>query len=247
VFIAYELMQNNPAGARSRLEARLQQGSDPDLLVLAARTYLAMKDVAAAEKALRLAIEADPSQNEPYGMLASIYINQKRLDEALREYEALSKKQARPIVPLTMAGVILEQQGKQDEAMKRYENALALDPEAGAAANNLAWILAERGQDLDRALQLAQTAVRASPDTPEISDTLGWVYYKRDLPDLAIPLFRQASEKAPAVPEYHYHLGLALLKSGDKVGGRASLQRALTLKPSASVAAEIRRALESES
>jgi tetratricopeptide (TPR) repeat protein len=244
--IAYELTNNNSAAARSRLEARLQQGSDPDLLLLAARTYLMMKDAAAAEKALRMAIEADPSRNQPYAMLGSMYMDQKRLDEALREYEALSKRQARPIAPLTMTGLILEQQGKPDEAIKRYEDALAVDAQASVAANNLAWILAERGQDLNRALQLAQTAAAATPDTPEIIDTLGWVYYKRDLPQLAIPLFEQASKKAPAVPEYHYHLGLALLKSGDKVKGRASLQHALTLKPNASVAAQIRRALESE-
>jgi tetratricopeptide (TPR) repeat protein len=247
VFIAYELMQNNAAGARSRLEARLKQGTNPDLLVLAARTYLSLKDTASAEKALRAAIEADPSRNEPYSMLGSIYMSQKRLDEALREYETLSKKQARPVVPLTMTGLILERQGKVDAAIKRYEDVLALDSRASVAANNLAWILAERGQDLDRALQLAQTAVAASPDTPEILDTLGWVYYKKDLPQLAIPLFQQASEKGPSVPEYHYHLGLALLKSGDNLKGRASLQRALDLKPNPRVAAEIRRVLGSSS
>ena len=208
-------------------------------------TYLTLKDPAAAEKVLRAAIEADPSRNEPYAMLGSIYVNQKRLDEAIREYETLSKKQAKPVGSLTMIGMLLEQQGNVDAAMKRYDDVLALDSRAGVASNNLAWLLADRGQDLDKALQLAQTAVAASPERPEILDTLGWVYYKKDLPTLAIPLFQECVEKSPAVPEYHYHLGLALVKSGDATKGRASLQRALNAKPNAAVSAEIRRALES--
>jgi len=113
-----------------------------------------------------------------------------------------------------------------------------------AAANNLAWILAERGQDLDRALQLAQTAVSVAPERPELIDTLGWVYYKKNQPRQAILYFQQCIEKSPTVAEYHYHLGLALVKAGDPTGGRASLQRALDLKPNAAVAAEIRKALE---
>jgi Tfp pilus assembly protein PilF len=171
-------------------------------------------------------------------------VSQGRLDEALTEFDTLAKKQAKPIGPLTMIGMILERQGKLDDAIKRYEGVLALDSRSMIAANNLAWILANRDQDLDRALQLAQTAVAARPEEPQVLDTLGWVHYKRNQPEQAIPFFRQCIERAPAVAGYHYHLGLALLKSGDKPNARASLQRALDLKPDASVAAEIRKALE---
>ena len=242
--IALALTQGNAAEARTRLEQRMKQGTDANVLILAGNTYIGLRDPAAAEKALRAAIEADPSRNEPYATLASIYLSQKRLDEALREFETLSKKQAKPLGPVTMMGIILEQQGNIDAAMKRYDDALAIDSRAPVASNNLAWILAERGQDLDRALQLAQTAVAGSPDKPEILDTLGWVYYKRNQPQQAIPLFQQTVEKAPAVAEYHYHLGLALVKSGDNVKGRAALQRALDSKPNAAVAAEIRKSLD---
>lgn len=244
VAIALEIMQSNPAAARARLEARLRQGTTPELLVFAGRTYLSLKDPAAAEKVLRQAIEQDPSGNDAYAILGSMYLGQNRIDEAIREYEALSSKQSNPVGPLTITGMLLERQGKVDAAMKKYDDALVLDSRAAVASNNLAWILAERGQDLDRALQLAQTAVAASPDKPEVVDTLGWVYYKRNQPAQAIPYFQQCVQKSPTVAEYHYHLGLALLQNGDKPNARASLQRALGLKPSASVAADVRRALE---
>ena len=101
------------------------------------------------------------------------------------------------------------------EAIRR---ALAIDSRAGVAANNLAWIFAERGQDLDRALQLAQTAVAGSPDRPEMSILSAGVL-KQNQPLRAIPLFQQCIQKSPAVADYHYHLGLALVKSGDNAEG----------------------------
>jgi Tfp pilus assembly protein PilF len=177
-------------------------------------------------------------------MLGQLYLSQEKLDLALKEFEALSTRQAKPVASLTMIGMILEQQGKVDAAIKRYEDVLAIDSRAGTAANNLAWILADRGQELDRALQLAQTAVAVAPETPQIIDTLGWVYYRRNQPELAIPLFLRSINKAPTAAEYHYHFGLARLKTGAAADGRAALQHALDLKPSPALAAEISRALE---
>jgi len=87
--------------------------------------------------------------------------------------------------------------------------------------------------------------VAAQPEEPHVLDTLGWVYYKRNQPQQAIPLFQQSVQKSPADAQFHYHLGLALLKSGDSAKGRAALQRALDAKPTAALSTEIRRALDS--
>ena len=137
--------------------------------------YLSMKDEASAEKALRAATAADPSMLPPYGLLGDLYLSQKKLDLALQQFDALASRQEKPIAALTMVGMILKQQGKNDLAKKRYEDALAIDPRAATAANNLAWMLADEGGDLDRALQLAQTATEASPNVPDIWHTLGWI------------------------------------------------------------------------
>ena len=83
------------------------------------------------------------------------------------------------------------------------------------------------------------------PNDPDVSDTLGWVYYKRDLATLAIGHLRDSVEKVPSNPVYHYHLGRAYLKTGEKERGRASLERALRLDPSFDGAAHARQALAS--
>ena len=49
------------------------------------------------------------------------------------------------------------------------------------AANNLAWMYAETGENLDMALQLAQAAARRLPNIPAIQDTLGWIHHKKGL------------------------------------------------------------------
>jgi uncharacterized protein HemY len=51
-------------------------------------------------------------------------------------------------------------------------------------------------------------------------------------------------EKAPSNASYHYHLGLAFLKTGEIANGQASLRRALDSSPSQATAAEIQRALD---
>jgi tetratricopeptide (TPR) repeat protein len=64
-----------------------------------------------------------------------------------------------------------------------------------------------------------------------VQDTIGWVYYKRELPGLAIPAFERSIEKAPVNPIYHYHLALAHAKAGDTAKALQSAQQALKLKP----------------
>jgi Flp pilus assembly protein TadD len=64
-----------------------------------------------------------------------------------------------------------------------------------------------------------------------VSDTLGFIYYKKNLMSLAVSTLKTSTEKAPNNPVYQYHLGLAYASAGDAVRARASLQKALTLKP----------------
>ena len=222
---------NNFAGATSRVERRLKEEPTPTILLLAARTYIAAKDSPAAERVLRQAIELDASLLPPYELLGRLYIAQRKLNEARIEFEALARRQAKPVSALTMTGMILMAQGQTELAKKRFEEVLAIDPRAVIAANNLAWMLAESGDNLDTALKYAQVATAQAPDQPELMDTLGWVYYKKNLPELAIPLFENCVKKAPGNASYHHHLGVAYLKAGKFDQARASLQRALANNP----------------
>jgi putative PEP-CTERM system TPR-repeat lipoprotein len=244
--VSLDLAGKNPSSAVARVETRLARTpNDAGALVLAARTYVATGDLKKAEQALRRAIEVDSSNYPAYSMLGHLYFSQRRLDEALAEFDELSKRQPRPIQAHTLAGVILEAQKKPEDARKRYEQALALDPEMPVAANNLAWMYVETGGNLDVALQLAQAATRRLPDNPAIQDTLGWIYYKKGLIALAVPPFQRCVELDPSNPVFHFHLGLAYLKAGDSPKARTALRHALTLAPDFAGASEAKQALAS--
>jgi tetratricopeptide (TPR) repeat protein len=134
-------------------------------------------------------------------------------------------------------------QGNLAQAKKRFEEVLAMDPGATIAANNLAWMYADSGENLDAALQLAQIATAGLPDSPQLMDTLGYVYLKKKLPQLAIPQFSRSVEKEPKNAIYLLHLGMAYLDSGDIERGRNALQRALDAKPDAATTAQIQTLL----
>ena len=242
--LALDLSEGNLAGAKERIDRRLAAGSpSPALLLVAARTYAGAADPGAAERFLRQAIDADPALLPAYSMLGQLYLKQKRLDEARREFEALAARHSRPVPALTMAGMILYVQGNVPEARRRFQEALAVEPNAAIAANNLAWSYAESGERLDEALQLALTATTSAPEVPEMIDTLGWVYYKKKQPELALAAFTRSIEKDPRNPSYQYHSGLAHLQAGDVERGRAALERALKLRPDFAGADDARRQL----
>ena len=192
---------------------------------------------------MKKAIEVAPQSLQAYGFLGQLYISQKRLDQALAEFDQMAKKDPRSVGAPTMAGMILEVQGKRDQAKGRYEQALQINPDAAVAANNLAYIYAEQGGNLDVALQLAQTAKRALPDLAEVSDTLGFVYLKKDLVSLAIPPLEASAKKDPQNWIYQYHLGLAYSKAGEKAKAKQALERALAINASFPGAEDARKTL----
>jgi Flp pilus assembly protein TadD len=143
-----------------------------------------------------------------------------------------------------MAGMLHETRGDRAAARDAYERALAADPGAGVAANNLAWIYVQDGR-LDDAYRLAKVAQDVLRRRPEAEDTLGWIHLQRGLASQAIAAFERARERAPANPIYHYHLGLAHLQAGDRDRARTALTRALEIKPDFAGADDARARLAS--
>jgi len=244
--VALDLEEKRPEQARARVEQRLQKTPNASaVLALAGRTWAATGDMTKGEELLHRAIDADASNLEAYSLLAGLYLSQQKLDQAVAELDKIAARQPKAVGPPTLAALILQSQGKEEEARRRYERLVeGGNPDAAVAANNLAWTYASRGEQLDRALQLAQAAVAKAPEHPEFNDTLAFVYLKKQLPSLAIPPLRLAVEKVPSNPAFHYHLGLAYSQTGDKASARQALERALKLKADFEGAEDARKVLK---
>lgn len=148
-------------------------------------------------------------------------------DEALASFEQASVADPHNTAALLESGILLEALGKKKEAVDAYTKVLGIDGDNTAALNNLAFLSAESGTNLDQAMTFAERAKKKVPDNPEVSDTLGFVYYKKNLNDEALRIFRQLVQDRPQNPTFHFHLAMALLKQGDKQGARQEAERAL--------------------
>ena len=216
-----------------------------ELLLIGGRAYATAGDLVKSEAALKRAIELDPARLQGYNLLGQLYARQHRLDEARTRFQDVQRRNPKSVSAGTMVGMLLESQGHATEAEKEYEKVLAIDPHAGVAANNLAWLYVTGQSRLDEALQLAKTAQQAMPDEPSINDTLGWIYVKKNMGSMAITPLQSSVQKSPAEPVYHYHLGMAYLDAGEFDKAKTSLSKALALKPDFDGAEDARKALAS--
>lgn len=124
-------------------------------------------------------------------------------------------------------GYVYQMAGQGQQAEAQYRKCLQLNREYPEALNNLAFLLAEEGQQFDEALSLAQRAVQASKQSIQSSDTLGWIYLKQGHLDAANQIFAALVRKDAKNPILHYHLGLVLNRRGDHAQARAELKAAL--------------------
>jgi tetratricopeptide (TPR) repeat protein len=215
---------------RRLASARLASDRDnPRVMVLAARAAALDKDNAEAERLLRRAVQLAPSNPDAYALLGQLYIGNGRLDEARAQFSRMEP--AQPVAANTMLGLIDEAQGRRTEAVTHYERALHADPQAGLAANNLAWLRLAEGKT-DEAVRLARIGQQALPERPEMNDTLGWMLYQAGRHTSAIQYLTRTVQLASGKALYQYHLGMAYMGAGDAMKAQAALKRALALDAS---------------
>jgi len=167
-----------------------------------------------AEVSYKKALEKDPASTNSVGYLAALYIQSGRFAEGMNELDVLIKKNPSNAGAYTVKGMIDENQGRIESAKQNYIQALKIDPNYETAGNNLAFLLAEQGQDLNTALGWAQMARKKQPENPGIADTLGWVYYKLGNNLLARDQLQFAVGKQPDNAVFQYHL--AMIYKGTK-------------------------------
>lgn len=118
--------------------------------------------------------------------------------------------------------------GQTDARIDLYEDLYAANPGNESIANNLAGLLADYRYEDSASLARAVQMVDALSDTndPLLMDTVGWVYYRDRNYDQAVQYLERAVAAVSGIPVLHYHLGMAYLGAGDKVGAKQELQKA---------------------
>lgn len=143
------------------------------------------------------------------------------------EPRLLQWQQANPndqLVPMYLAENSLAEK-RFKVAIERFEAIVKQQPKNVGALNNLAW--AYQQEKDPRAVATAEQALQLAPGNPSVMDTLGWMLAEQGNTARALPLLQKAAGLAPASREIHYHLAVALSKSGDKVNARKELDKLL--------------------
>jgi tetratricopeptide (TPR) repeat protein len=203
----------------------------PRLYDLLGRLYLNQKNYPKAEEAFRKTLAIDKNSFTTYAALSQVLMLENSPDKAGAVLEDLLKVNPKSAEAHVLLGSIAEGRHDSAAALSHYKEALKIDPQSPIAANNLAYAMAESGQNLDEALKLAQIAKQQMPENATVTDTMGWVYYKKGAFATAVDLFKECVKKDDKSAVYQYHLGVAYFKSGDRYNARWALSQAITLDP----------------
>jgi tetratricopeptide (TPR) repeat protein len=172
-----------------------------------------------------------PSHRQPlyYSLLAGIQVNLKQLANG---HEILKKgiEQYPDNVQLIFEyGLLLEQEGKQEEAIASMEKVLELQPDHVEALNYLGYTWADNNIHLEKALEYINKAIALKPDNGYILDSLGWVYFHMGELEMARIELEHAIALEPDDPYILEHMGEIYQKSGHKEKARNSYRRAREL------------------
>jgi tetratricopeptide (TPR) repeat protein len=172
------------------------------------------------------ALELDPKDAEAKAGLATLRAQGGDRDGAIALYDEAAALAENPAPYIYLAAQLALAKGDAAGAEQRLRRVVSADPGHVGSRNDLAWLLAEQGQELDAALALALAAERLDA-SPDVLDTLGWVYLKRGESAEAVKAFERAVEKRSDSPSMRYRLAIALTQAGDKQRAREMFQTAL--------------------
>jgi tetratricopeptide (TPR) repeat protein len=226
--IDLDIANKNYAAGHRRVDEVLQkQPTSAVAYYLRGKLYLSEKKFDLAQTALLKAIDLDSNLSSAYDLLSPAFLNANNPSQALNQMNAVLAKKPDDLQALLAIGMIYSQMKEFNKARDAYERVIAVSPTHILALNNLAYIYAEKFNDLKRGSELAQKARSIAPTNPSVLDTLGWITYKQGDYQQAAELLKDSVAKSPDNAEIQFHLGMAEYMMGRTDAARAALKTAV--------------------
>jgi tetratricopeptide (TPR) repeat protein len=124
----------------------------------------------------------------------------------------------------------LERQGRFDEALAEYREALRLEPRSYQIHNSYGNLLGKMDRP-DEALAEYREAIRLNPQIPFLHNNLGAELARLGRFDEAMNAFTNAAQLDPVSPWPHFQMARVLLQQGRDAEAIAKLHEALRLDP----------------
>ncbi|MFY4729356.1 tetratricopeptide repeat protein, partial [Nitrospira sp. BLG_2] len=228
--VKLEVARGSLKPVKTRLETMI--GKQPDHSYahgLLGEVLVIAGDHSGAEAHFERATALNPKWITPWLNWGSLWLRQKRFDQAVLVVKNGLKDNAESEELHMLLASIHSAQGIIDEAIRAYDAVLGLNPKNVLAANNLAVLLTDHKgdpQSLEKAFVLSRDFEKETPH-PLFLDTLGWVRFKMGQREEAIRLLKYAVAKFPEAPVLNYHLGVAFFHSGKPAEARTHLSKSL--------------------
>jgi len=127
-------------------------------------------------------------------------------------------------------GLVLDRQGKTQEAIAHYAEALRIKPDFVRAHNNLGLVLVGQGKTQEAIAHYAE-ALRIKPDYAQAHNNLGLVLVGQGKTQEAIAHYAEALRIKPDYAEAYNNLGIVLARQGKTQEAVAHFAEALRIKP----------------
>ena len=127
-------------------------------------------------------------------------------------------------------GAIRSRQGRTEEAMARFRDALRIKPDLFEARLNLGNLLYSSGKP-EEAVALQEEAVRLAPENAVARYNLGTALAREGRYEEAVSQLREAVRLRGDFAEAEYNLGTAFLKMRSLPAAQEHLRRAIELRP----------------
>lgn len=193
-------------------------------------------EVAAAERCMEQALDLRPESQELVRELASFYLNNSAVDEAMEMLgvDSLEAEDARLMNPQVyfIQGRIASKQDQNNDALTAYDRALALsNGEMAEAWLNRGVVLKRLGR-VEDAVESYRSAAAMRSDYPEAWYNMALAFGELNEVDSVVKAYRRCLALDPQSVNAHYNLGIALKELNDFQGAVASWQRAVEIDPS---------------
>lgn len=242
--VGYDLYKKQPEQALARLNAQIAKSPrNSGLYDLLAQLQIKNKNFDQAVATARKAMEINPDDGDAISIYAQLQVSSGQTASAIAAWEQWTKSHPGNAGSLAILGALEESRGNKQKAEDDYKKALQFQPEQPVAANNLAYIMLENGENVDVALTLAQTARRGKPDSPNTADTLAWAYYYKGTYAFARDLLEDAVKSDPSSATMEYHLGMVYSRLKDRNNAAIHLKKAISLAPNSSTAKDAQAVL----
>ncbi len=161
-----------------------------------------------------------------------------RDEEALQMAEGLLQavlaRHPNSLSSLMILGMLMQGEGRHEEAAALNRKILELDPNNIIAMNNLAWVLCEEQGQPEEALTLAEKGMTIASEYTDLIDTRGVIHYRLGHLKEAAADFSRCIELYPAhlpsLAPVRFHLARVYAQMGRKTEAIEELRKALDVQ-----------------